>query len=1251
MPSTATEPDRLFDRLWQPRHSFRPRRGPGRRWGMVVLLVLLLAIIATYWFVTDPVRVRLMAEAYLSQLIGGRVRVGGASLSIFEGLHLWHVSVRVPGPESIDSTLFVVESLDIQYDPATLLRGKLDATRLIATGPHVYLVEDLDNDSWNYQRLQRSALHRRGLRPSADNGQPLALPEIVLRNAKVEYSELRHGHYTSRGMLGLEGRFSPSSESNQYLFQLQSRGASEGVGPVLTGDVRLGTGQVTASLQNLNFGPDMLAMLPSEVRQLWESHHLQGRLNIPVFNYTPATKKTKSSFLLKTEFNDVNLVVRPRELASATAARRLERLEQSIQRTCGSGFVYDDLSNHMRGVMVPPNIAVDHVTGTCRFDPAGVSFSNVAARIGGIPLIISGITQGYDPDVPFHLHAASPPEQVVRLVPQLRYLSTLPSIARKIYGMFRPSGVCTFEGDINRPAKGDRPRVTGVLTALDGGFTCEFFPYPIRHVTGQLRISADPRTGDEQLLVDNLTGVGIAGGTNANTRIWVNGWVGPFDKRLGCDVKITSDHVVGDAALVAAFPPEVRDALAAFRSPVGAAAAASNPYPQFAGQFSCDVAMPIALGSKVSLTTDIHLADASGTLVAFPYPFVHATGNLHISDGQLDIANLAMHRGGASVRFDGQSTWPTSLHPDVKAATKLAIHAKAIPINRTLIDALPPEKAKAIRKLGIGGKIDIDGDISVAPNSAADKSNPLKDHLTFALDLGLADGFLKNPTGAIEADHLNGHIQLTPTGASTTSLTGQRGSASLTGNGDVQWADGQTTTRFEASAKGLALDTSLHAFLPAHAQSAWDAMNPRGSVDAALSYASSADGSEPHYTLTLHPDHTHVDPAFAPYALDDCTGTITVTPQRIRIKNLAAKHGLAHLTLNGIGANGSMPAWNLSLNSSNVLIDDALRKALPAAVTHLMDEVSLHGRVSLDLTKLDYRAGTNGTTNDCNADIAGTLQSKNAALDLGMPVKNVDGNLAFTAAVRSGSLAELHGKLALVSLDLAGRPVQNLAADVTRPLGESTLRIDHIQGQVAGGEFAGQASLKFPDHSPTQYALNFVLRNADVRDIATKSDVRGQLSASLALQGLVNQPGTRRGRGDVQVVGQRMYQIPLLLGLMEVTDLSLPSTDPFNEASARYNVDGQRINFDQIQMRSNTMLMNGSGWMDFGSKKVRLNFTTDSANLPQLPFLHDLWQGAKQELLQIQVRGTIKAPKVDAASFHTFTTTVDEVFSGSNTEK
>ena len=132
MPSSLITSDRLFDRLWLPGHPFRPRCGRKRRWTMIVLLTVLVLCMGGYWWITDPTRVRDMAESYLSDLLGGPVHVERASLSVFEGLKLFDVTLKVDNAKTPDSLLFVADVFDIQYDPASLLQGRLEATRIIA---------------------------------------------------------------------------------------------------------------------------------------------------------------------------------------------------------------------------------------------------------------------------------------------------------------------------------------------------------------------------------------------------------------------------------------------------------------------------------------------------------------------------------------------------------------------------------------------------------------------------------------------------------------------------------------------------------------------------------------------------------------------------------------------------------------------------------------------------------------------------------------------------------------------------------------------------------------------------------------------------------------------------------------------------------------------------------------------------------------------------------------------------------------
>jgi hypothetical protein len=1283
---------------------------------MLALLLLLSTAIGAYWWATDPARMRHMAESYLSDLIGGQVHVGQASLSIFEGLKLSHVTVKVDDSNSPDAVLFVADAFDLQYDPATLLRGRLEATRIIVTGPHVHLVENVDDGRWNYQRLTPRIEKRPATRPGAEPGKRLLLPEVVLRNAQVEYSEIHGGHFISRGMMAIEGRLSPSPDGSRYSFELQSRGIMEGVGPVVSGSARLDNGQVTATLTNFRFGRDIEAMLPSEVRDWWQSHQLEGGLNIPDFRYTPAVHGRRASFHLETRLQHVQLVVRPQELADREGIARLETKRQSVELFRRIGLDLAGQASELEAMWTPLPIAVQDVSGHFVFDDAGITFDKVFGKIEGNTLAINGKIDGYTPDAPFHIRIGSPPGQPVHIPVNLKEAAAMPDDARNIYNMFKPHGVFDLWFGLDRLAPGSRPQLSGEINVIDASFISVFFPYPMEHASGNVVFGRKPDGSFEHVEIHNLRGHGPAGGPNEHAVFTVNGWVGPFDDKVGCHIEAQSDEISSEPALFAALPPEAKDALKIFGGGEGLdkraevrgqrsenaqasrSASSLTPKPQtltpilhFRGGFVCNVDMPIGIGTEPVVSVDIHLADAGGQLTAFPYPLRHLSGTLKVREGYLDVIGMKMKHGDGSLRVDGRVTWPTKKSPDPAAGVQpdLKVIAANVPIDDDLLNALPSDKREWIQKFGLAGKLDVDGKISsrMDPSLFMVPADP--SGIVYAVNVRLHDGSA-HPIGQTFAlTGIAGQLHITPDHLDVTDLRAHRAAADISANGRVDWSTDSPQVRLNATAKNLALDDSLYHMLPTVARNAWDAVDPYGSLDAGLTYqgpfgddfttntpgsevlrragsASEESGSSAYlrtrreqqpqaasgtYVLTLRPQHLTVTPKMLPYRLDDCAGSVVVKPGRVTLTKITAKHGDATLGVSGVGITGDRASWDLSLLANDVPMDAELAKSLPPAVGHLMHDLGLKGNITLDLKRFQYRDGINPNDSP-DIDLAGKLLTSNGSMEVSVPMAALAGGLTFDASLRRGTLNEFHAKADFDSLMLAGRPVRRLKADLIKPAGTESMRIGNIEGDLAGGQFAGTINLAFPDAGPSTYRMNVVLKNADVRTVGGLGpDIRGQLSASLAMEGDWTDVSTRRGRGDVLVSGKSMVQIPLLLGLFEVTNLSLPSASPFNEATARYAVEGQRVTFDQIQMRSDSLVMDGSGYLDFGTKKVRLNFSTDNPNMPKLPFIHDLWQGAKQELFQIQVRGSVKAPKVSAASLHTFTTTVDEVFSGNGTEK
>lgn len=1263
MPKTLPTPDRLFDRTWRPGHPFRSRVSRVRRIGMTLVFTLLCLIISAYLYLTDESLVRRMAESYLSSLIHGPVKIGGARLSIFEGLRLDHVQLYAGDPKVPESLVFSAESFQIDYNPRALLTRKIDATRIVAVEPRVHVVEDADTGTRNYERLIQSAAP--SSMPSAPSSSPLKLPEIVLRNAQVIYKRMRGAEEIESGTIGIEGQLTPFPQSKVYTFNFQSRGTSAGIGPMVSGNIVMGTGQVTAKLQNFEFGADVKAMLPPEVRQWWEKNGLAGRVNVPLLSYTPSSRPDgQAGYRVEIELQGVTLSVQPDVLMGHNEVRELEGMHRAFGAMRSAGLNHRAFVDGLADLVEPQPINLKQVYGEVGFaDDQSIQIKQLRGTLEEVPFKIQGTIKGYTAAAQARIQIASSDLHDIEIPAAPRYLNSLPPAVREIYDRFRPRGVCRFQVEVVRESAGERPRVNGQIEIVDGHFTFDRFPYPLRKVTGKLLLSEDPTTGEECLRLDRIRGRGVEGGPNQDCRVEINGIITPFGPESRVDITVAGTEVVSEPPLIAAFPPLTRKALTLFDAP------GKGEFPKFGGDFVCSIVRLRGLESHWIIDTSIRLEHAAGALVAFPYPMSDVSGELKIHDDHLELINISMNKDAAALRLDGKVYWPRgdakpgpqdgpTLKPDLK------IVARNVPVDRDLLDALPPLRRAWLEKLGAGGRFDLDGTITPGTGKTPD------DDLNYDLRIALRDGTLWPVDGTFAVSNLTGGLRLTNQRLSLGELRGRRGEAELSARGEISWPGDKPTVVIEADARNLSLDQPLYKLLPAAAKSAWDQVRPQGTVDLKFSYSGSADnapGTQPThsngggYEAIITPRQLSITPVAVPYRLDELAGQVTVRPDRVLLENLVARHGQAKVRFTGSGSTRPAAKWQFTLSGDDVEVDDDLRKALPESLSELLASMQMKGRVGFEFSKLtlafpestaiassDGAATRAATDPPPDIDFVARLATSGASLDVGVPLSNVKGSMELTGSSRQGKLSALTGSMNVQSLELAGRSATDFRAGLFKLPDEDQLTIRNIEAKLAGGNMAGQVDYAFPDVGPSRYAVNLMLRNADVKELAgeTDQDIQGQVSASLALEGTYDQPSSRRGRGDVQVVGKEMYKIPLVLGLLQITNLALPITSPFTEASARYSMDGQRVTFEQIELRSKEMLMQGDGQLDFGTRKVKLKFVTDSTTWPKLPLIGELIQGAKQEFLQIHVRGTLQEPKVSARSLNTFTTTVDEVFRG-----
>lgn len=1332
MKRALQSPSRLLHKTWRAGHPFPRRLSGGRRWGIGLLFVLLTLVITFYSWITHAAHVREMAESYLSQLVGGQVHVGRATLSIFQGLKLEDVRLYVKSPSPEDRTpLFEAQAVQLDYNPAALLEGRVDARRIIATGPRVVLTEDLRTGRWSHEDLKFRARSRKP-RDANDQG-PLVLPEVVLRDAQVEYRQFDGKTLHDIGIFTMEGQLKPLAETDTYRFNLQTRGKSEGAGPSVDGTAV--PGEVHASISNFVFDSDIKAMLPEPIRLWCEAHHLSGTLDVP--ELTCRYETTTPSFRAKIALHDVTMQVSPEEwLGKHEMQRRAWTRDALGILGAADGapgeFWSPDRVTRISDSMVPWPITLQNAQGDFIFTESGIDLAIREAKVEDNSFKITGHVDGYAASAAAHIQIATLDNADLVIPPSPRYVSALPAPVREIYDRFQPQGHIRLQFDLLRREAGGNILSNGQIDVLSGQGVFENFRYPVRLTGGRLLVRADPTTGGQTLIVSHITGHGIAGGPNADADLDVSGWMGPLGPEAQVQIVVSGTGLHGEPALYKALPHGTQKALTFFDEP------GHGQFPTFAGAFQTNVVREPGRVSHWHIQTDIHVTDAAGIPTFFPYAMEHASGDLLFAGDHVTIKDGLVHHGDSEFTVNGGVDWGprkgaansigTNRNVDSGIRPDLIVKAKGLPIDDALIAALPRDQRSVLAGLGMSGALDISGHIGAAPvPAAAPPGKPAPSPVTLDLDLVMHDG-AAHPNGTPALTDLNGSMVLTEQSLTVNDLHGHRGPADVSAHGTFDWSAGPTVADLETSAQNLALDADLYQLLPAPAQKAWDSVKPSGRANVDLNYqgpitglaltgpttapsmapsavpatgpaaagqvmasaspaaaigdAADSAGAMPavaavaqpvHYTMTLLPQKASAQPQSAPYHLDDLTGKVVVRDGNVWLDGVSAHHGRATVAINGTGTPAGV--WDLALNVANAPVDADLLAAVPPPVADLLTTTKFSGEMSVDIKKLHLApSSVDPTTNpavaaappavaapatsgapadrpiDCDFDLS--MHTDAASLDVGVPLENANATVALAGSVLAGKLQNLSGGIDMASARLASRPISKLKCTIEKSAAQEIVRLGNMQALLAGGEMAGEVDFQLPGAGPSRYALALVLRDADVKQLTGEAaNVNGRLAVSLSLQGDCDNPYTRQGRGDLTVTGQQMYRMPLVLGLLEVTSMSLPISSPFTDGAARYSVEGMKVDFDNIELKSKDMLMQGNGDITYDTHQVRMTFFVDSTTWPKIPVVGDLIQGARRDLLQIHVKGTLQDPKVSAGVANTFTTTIDEVFrSGSTTQ-
>jgi len=1177
VPDFSVQTRESHGRHWRPRHPLRPRVSRRRRRITAIISLVLWLIIGAYVYLTNESRVRAMAQSQLSRLCGGRVEIGHARLSLFEGLRLDHVQLTVPAGDGPQSMLLEAGSVVAQCHLSDLLTGRFSAAQIIVTDPHIRLAQDMDSGHWNYQLLTKSNVK------GGPAALPTELPEILLRHLRVDEIEVRGGKAQVTGWMTMDGRLGTSNQPGEFEFSLQSHGR-EALGPTMDGILNPLSGRAKASMRNFVFGPDIRAMLPAQVQQWCVEHELTGRMSLSL-DYALGPSAPSGDFKVAADLEGVDLAINPQVGRNA--------------------------------------VTVHDAAGTVIFTRDGIELQNVTAWQGANGVMVAGRIHGYSPEAPLDLAVNS--IGALNLPEHPPELASLPPQVIEVYKKFLPLGRAAVVVQLTRVKPGGSISARGEANLLDAGFTFADVPYPIRNATGRITFGPDDRLGFYTIRLVNVRGHGEKGGVNENAELSVDGWIGSFDHAGGGIIQVRGRDIRMDAAAKAALPAPAEaalDMLDARHQGLGR---------DFLASFNALSIRPQAgkvEGIPWETDIDLNLSHAEAAYAGFPYPLHNAAATLQIRPAFVMVSGLTAQNGPARFSIEGRiDLAQNSFSPDLR------VTARDLPIDSDLLSALPAEARDRLTQIGAKGKLDVDGRVVGAA-------------LAYDLNMNLRDGEL-SPGGITQATDLTGLIHATPQIIEARKITGRRQDATLLAAGAIEGSGPNRTLRLDAKAENLLLDQRLYDTLPVDAHAPWDQLHPAGTADISIVYDNR--NTESSLKLALTPRRLDVAPQLAagaqPMALKDVEGRINWVPGREAGWDVSGRHGAGRLAISGAWGVDDPSKWNLRLGGSDLKVDDELLQSLPAGLADVMRLLHFSGTIGFNIPRFVYRQGEN--PNNPDADFTASLQCRGSNLDLGVPASDIDGTLSLSGTIRAGRLRELAADVNCQSLKIAGRSASDLQMHLAKPADQDAILVSGLKGALCGGNVAGDAAVTMPPAGVGRYAVRLAINAADVRQFAGVDDagLNGRLSASLQLSGSVGDANSRQGRGDVSVAGE-MYQIPLLLGLFQVTNLALPINAPFERASAGYSIQGQRVTLEKITLGGKQTVMEGFGHLDFDTLQVDLTFNTDNPQWLSVPIVGVVVNKAQSELLRIHVKGSMTKPKISASSLDTFRTTVDEVLKG-----
>jgi len=381
--------------------------------------------------------------------------------------------------------------------------------------------------------------------------------------------------------------------------------------------------------------------------------------------------------------------------------------------------------------------------------------------------------------------------------------------------------------------------------------------------------------------------------------------------------------------------------------------------------------------------------------------------------------------------------------------------------------------------------------------------------------------------------------------------------------------------------------------------------------------------------------------------LSNLKGTISIHPKLIEMPGIRGTLGRGEFFADVQISLEDEPAYTINdLRITNLdLAGDLPRLAENFGLAELVKDIAISGRAYLQLktTKALHFKGNRLSAGR----FRGTIRLDRTTFFLGTQTYIENAEFTFAGHAKDGRVwvsgqASAGALTVNAQKNAAGSPLaapldESIAPEkgflinkpafayslTTRPGEPTVVKIYEASGLAYGGHLAGDLRIDASKHT-LAFTASAAVRDMNLQKLLTHFGFRtneflGRCSGSLRLQSPSPDPRDVFGRCRLDIYDARLYELPLVLAVLNLLSLSPFERTAFNRAEVEFDFYEKEMHLDKFDLLGRTLSVFGSGHIKPGSAmNIKFNANVAPPVLSLIPGFRKLWRS----LVRVRVTGT-----------------------------